>query len=381
MPWSRPNGDMDMADRTKADTIRDFERGDIEGVARLFQSAFRGSRKASPDLSAYLQEAFFSHPWTDAEISSKVFVGENGGVRGFVGVFPGRFQYEGRPLRAAFAGSMVVEDPKAHPLAGARLLRAVLAGPQDITLTETANQTALGMWQKAGYPLDVGYSLNWLRIFRPASAALDLAGRKIAPARMLLPFGRIADRAGSLVRWTSLEPPRPAHMRVTFTDVRREEFEEAVLALAEHYPLRPAWDRASLNWFLEQAEQKRNFGYPEWRVGRSVTGKVSAAYVYFTQPGGIGWVLQALAAPSSEAELVDDMFVHAYAMGASGLRGAAHPWLLPALMSRKTLFYGRTFYVAQARDKTLLEPIRRGQALIAGLAGESWTRLIGDRFD
>ncbi len=381
MSWSRANGGIYMTDRAKAGTIRDFERGDIEAVARLFQSTFRGSRKASPDLSAYLKDAFFSHPWLDADISSKVFVGEDGRIAGFVGVFPALFQYEGRPLRAAFAGSMVVEDPKANPLAGARLLRAVLSGPQDITLTETANQTALGMWQKAGYPLDVGYSLNWLRIFRPASAALDLAGRKLAPARMLLPLGRIADRAASLVRWTPLEPPRLAQMRVTFTDARLEEFEEAVLALVGHYPLRPAWDRASLNWFLEQAEQKRNFGYPEWRVGRNVTGKVSAAYVYFAQPGGIGWVLQALAAPGAGPELVDDMFVHAHAMGASGLRGAAHPWLLPALMSRKTLLYGRTFYVAQASDKALLEPIRRGEALISGLAGESWTRLIGDRLD
>jgi hypothetical protein len=44
------------------------------------------------------------------------------------------------------------------------------------------------------------------------------------------------------------------------------------------------------------------------------------------------------------------------------------------------MFYGRSFYVAHARDKTLLEPIAQGRALISGLAGESWTRLIGDRF-
>jgi hypothetical protein len=50
-------------------------------------------------------------------------------------------------------------------------------------------------------------------------------------------------------------------------------------------------------------------------------------------------------------------------------------------MSRKTLFYGRTFYISHARDKALLEPVRSGRALISGIAGESWTRLIGDRFD
>jgi hypothetical protein len=79
--------------------------------------------------------------------------------------------------------------------------------------------------------------------------------------------------------------------------------------------------------------------------------------------------------------MVDDLFAHAYEMGCSGIRGGGHPWLIPTLMSRKTIFYGRSFFVAQARDKSLLEPIRSGQALISGLAGESWTRLIGDRFD
>jgi len=368
-----------MTAKTAAGTVRDFERGDVEPVARLFQKAFRNSKRQPPSLSAYLEEAFFDHPWAEPDIRSKVFAEADGRVTRFVGIFPARLEFDGRPVRAAFAGSLMVEDPKENPLAGARLVRAFLSGPQDISLTETANQTALGMWQKAGHPLDPGYSLNWLRVLRPASTGVQLLERRLGAARLLRPFGRITDRAASFVGRTSI---RPVHGgKLTFRDVTPDVFGKALLALKDVYPLRPRWDEGNIGWFLAQAEQKQIFGYPEWRVGYAADGRPLAAYVYFAEPGGIGWVLQALSAPAMMGELVDDLFAHAYQLGCAGLRGAAHPWLIPALMIRRTFFYSRSFYVAAARDKSLLEPVRSGQALISGLAGEGWMRLIGDRFD
>ncbi|RWX76883.1 hypothetical protein EPK99_14525 [Neorhizobium lilium] len=370
-----------MADKTQAGIVRNVEAGDINAVARLFQATFRGSNRSSADLSAYLRDVFLSHPWADPDIMSKVFVGPGDRISGFVGVFPTRLELDGRPLRGALAGSLVVEDPKANPLAGARLLRSFLAGPQDISLTETANSTALGMWQKAGYALEPGYSMNWLRILRPVSAAVEVLARRRAPATLLRPFGRIADRGAALVRATPFRPAERKVSKITFRDVSREEFGKALLALVSNYLLRPRWDDGSLSWFLAQAEHKRSFGYPEWRVGFAPDGRPVAAYVYFARPGEIGWLLQALSVPNAIVQMTDDLFAHAYEIGCSGIRGAAHPWLIPALMSRKTIFYGRSFYVAHAREESLMEPIKSGQALISGLAGESWTRLMGDRFD
>jgi len=365
--------------RTEVATVRDFERDDIEAVARLFQRTFRGSKNQSPALIAHLADVFFDHPWSEPDIRSKVFVEANGAITGFVGVFPSRLELDSRPLRAAFAGSLMVENPKENPLAGARLVRAFLNGPQDISLTETANQTAMGLLQKSGNPLDPGYSLNWLRVLRPASTAVQLAERRFSAARIFRPFGRIGDRAMALGRQVPFQPAE--NSKIVFRDVTPEVFGTALLSLKDIYPLRPRWDEESIRWFVEQSEQKRNFGYPEWRVGYTPDNRPLAAYAYFTNPGGIGWVLQALATPALTGDLVDDLFAHAYKMGAAALRGAAHPWLIPALMTRRTFFHSRSFYVAAARDKSLLEPIRSGQALVSGIAGEGWMRLIGDRFD
>ncbi len=371
-------GKIEMG-KTEAATIRDFERTDVEAVARLFQKTFRGSKTQSPAMMAHLADVFFEHPWNEPDIRSKVFVEANGAITGFIGIFSSWLELDGRPLRAAFAGSLMVENPKENPLAGARLVRAFLNGPQDISLTETANQTAMNLLQKSGNPLDPGYSLNWLRVLRPASTAVQLAERRVGAAAILRPLGRIADRAMAFGRSVPFLPAE--NSKITFKDVTPDVFGTALLSLKDVYPLRPRWDAESMRWFIDQSEQKRNFGYPEWRVGYAVDGRPLAAYAYFTKPGGIGWVLQALAAPALTGDLVDDLFAHAYKMGTAALRGAAHPWLIPALMTRRTFFHSRSFYVAAARDKSLLEPIRSGQALVSGIAGEGWMRLIGDRFD
>jgi hypothetical protein len=367
----------------QATTIRDFDPGDIEGVARLFQLTFRAGSKSrtatSASLNACLEQSFFQHPWAAPGISSKVAVGPDGHVSGFIGVLPARLDLDGRQVLAAFAGSMMVENPKADPLAGARLLRAFLAGPQDISLTETANSTALGMWQKLGHPLDPGYSFNWMKVLKPVSTGMQLVERSVAAARVLRPLGRIADRAVSLIRRPSFTGGEGR--RLEFRDVTKQEFGKALLLLKDAYTLRPSWDADTLGWFLDQAEQKRNFGYPKWRVANGPDDRPVAAYAYFAKADGIGWVLQAVSAPARAADLVDDLFAHAHAYGCASVRGAAHPWLIPSLMQKRAIFMGRAFYVAHARDKSLLEPVRAGQALISGLAGESWMRLIGDRFD
>lgn len=369
-----------MSERTGG--VRNLEREDLPAVAQLFQKTFRDAEPLRPSMIQYFREVFFDHPWYDPDIQSKVFTNPAGDVEGFIGVFPSRLELDGRPIRAAFAGSMMVERPEQNPLAGARLLRAFLSGPQDLSLTETANSLALGMWQKLALPLDIAYSLNWLRIFKPGSTGVKILERSLKAARFLKPVGALADGIAERTGLAALRAPEVHGARRTnFWDATREEFLEAVLKLSDTFPLRPQWDRATLEWFMDQAEQKRQYGKPVWRIAESRSGQLVGCYVYYGRPGGIAWLLQALCSPAIAGDLVEDMFAHADAVGCVAIRGAGHPWLTPELISRKTMFYGRAFFVAHAKDKSLLEPVQNGQGLISGLAGENWTRLIGDDFD
>ena len=69
--------------------IRTCTADDIPAVARMFQHAFRDpSRDAPASLERYLRELFLDHPWRDPETTSRVFVGADGQVHGFIGVLP-----------------------------------------------------------------------------------------------------------------------------------------------------------------------------------------------------------------------------------------------------------------------------------------------------
>ncbi|MCY1664835.1 hypothetical protein [Rhizobium sp. SL86] len=365
--------------------VRPLEPQDIPAVGRLFVKAFRkrgAATEPSLPLIEHLRQVYVANPWHDPEIPSRVFVDDKGDIRGFVGVNVQRMTFEGRSVRAAFAGSLTVDEPDRHPLAGARLIRSFLSGPQDISITETANMKALRMWQKLGIPPDTQYSLNWIRLLRPATATVGALKHRHGAAQLLFPLARLADTAFARIMSDPFRPRlEEGPRRLTFAETDRAAFDKAALDLARLYPLRPAWDETSIDWFSSHAAIKRNFGEPCYRLAHGRDGKPVAAYAYFRRPNDFAWLLQSLVKPDQAGDLIDDMLADAHRHGCAAVRGAAQPWLNNALICRRTLFLTRTFYLVHAKEKALLAPFRDGMALASGLAGESWMRLIGDHFE
>jgi len=117
--------------------IRACSPEDMPAVAGLFQKTFLNRRRSAPEsLKTYLAELFLHHPWYDPELASRVYVSPDGAVRGFIGVLPQPMCFRGRKIRAAIAGSLMVDRPEQNPLAGARLLRSFANGPQELSISE-----------------------------------------------------------------------------------------------------------------------------------------------------------------------------------------------------------------------------------------------------
>ena len=166
--------------------IRAFSPEDMPAVAELFQKTFLNRRRsASESLKTYLAELFLHHPWYDPELASRVYVSPDGAVRGFIGVLPLHMCFRGRKIRAAIAGSLMVDRPEENPLAGARLLRSFANGPQELSISENANRVSENMWQKLGGRTVTFESLEWLRILRPAGAGIAIAREWFAAAALL----------------------------------------------------------------------------------------------------------------------------------------------------------------------------------------------------
>jgi hypothetical protein len=132
---------------------------------------------------------------------------------------------------------------------------------------------------------------------------------------------------------------------------------------------------------LADAHRKANYGAMVRRkvVGRD--GRTLGLFIYYGDTGRIGRVLQLLFQPGQAGAVIDSMLADAAGRGLAALRGRSMPALLEAMLGRRCVFLHASSSIVHARDTALLEPFVSGKAFFNGFAGESWSRLIGDRFD
>ena len=366
--------------------IRPLGQADIASVAELFQRILRRSRQpVTSSLQACLATMFLDGPDRDPEISSHVHVRDDGVVSGFIGALPLPMLVGDRPVRGALCGTLMVDDHASDPFAGARLMRAFLAGPQDISLTETANDISTAMWRKLRGTVLPDHSLEWLRIIRPAGFIADKAAGVIGAARLFAPLARPIDalfRCGnSEPRWTSLSSAATSDKTLPTIDADDTAAVELFQQFTEPYEVRPRWEPDSLRRMVAESRRKRLYGSMVRRAVTSRDGRPVGMFIYYGDPGRIGRVVQILSAPGQAGAVIDSMLAHADERGMVALRGRTMPVLLDAMLGRRFVFLHASSSIVHARDPVLLEPFRAGKAFFNGFAGESWSRLIGDSFD
>ncbi len=361
--------------------IRQFTRADVGAVAALFQKTFRDAdTPPGASLESYLAEAYLEHPWFDPEIASRVNVADDGRVTGFVGVFPGRFRYGDATLRAAIAGTLMVENREREPLAGAKLLRSVIKGPQDISISETTNLLSQALWEPLGGRVVPLLSLDWFRAFRPIEAALSVFAERHSRTRLLAPVARLGDLIGRPWTGRHLAAPDPDRRLMVDTAPTDAGFAEAILALSEPIAFRPDWSTGDIVWLLAHAARKERYGPLHHAIVHDAKGGLAGCYLYHGRPGGTGRVLQVLAKAKSAAGVVDCLFSDAEKKGLAGLRGRVGSSIVQTLLTRNCVFLHRASTVVYSARAEIMTAIAGGEALVTGLAGESWTRLVGDTF-
>ena len=155
---------------------------------------------------------------------------------------------------------------------------------------------------------------------------------------------------------------------------------EHVPRFAATYALHPDWDRDSLAFILRHSAQKSRHGTLYRRMVYGPNKAPAGCYLYYGRPGGIAWVLQVLALPDAVDRVVSNMMAHASALGVVALRGRTQPNLLEPLLRNGCLLFQRSSTTVYSKNADLIAAISSGDAFIIGLAGEGWTRLIGENF-
>ena len=357
--------------------IRRFAAHDATAVADLFQAVFRKSKAPAPaSLADYFIDIYLNHPWSDPEIGALVYVDNDGRVRGFIGVNVVPMIWQDRPIRAAYAGSLMVDAPETDPLAGARLLRAYLNGAQDISISETANTASFGMWRKLGGEMVVGRSYEWVRVLRPLSLAATVAARKLPVLNQVRFATSLLDLAAAKVL-----PALPALSIDAGRDVAPGELADVILQATAGHNLRPAFDASALAYLLAHAARKEDRGPPIARIVHDRRGTPIGGYLAHGGRHDVLRVLQTFSLPAKADLVVDDMLATAQRIGASGVAGNTQPEMMPRLQALGCLYVLRYVTVIHARDPALRAAAQSADAMLNGIGGECWMRMLGGRFD
>lgn len=368
--------------------IRSLRPDDVEAVAALFQTIFRDPSTATPaSLAAYLRRLYLETPGFDPEISPLVHIDAAGDITGFMGVNALRMRHGDKRLRAAICGSLMVRDREADPMAGARLMRTFLAGPQDLSLSETASEVSARMWTGLRGVALPQYSLDWVRLIRPAAFAVDVAASRVKAARLLSPLARgldhfVVGRANpDHLRWSAVPKTGLVQDNIGAVEIDAAAFAALVEPLTAQFALRPDWACGQLEAILRDAALKPDYGELVFARVDARGGRPIGAFACYLKPGRVARALQVLARPGQAGAAIDCLIGEAARRGASALRGRIQPALLEAMLGRRISFIHMASTVAHSRDAELMRACRDGELFFNGVAGENWSRLTGGSFE
>ncbi|MGH8908575.1 MAG: GNAT family N-acetyltransferase [Egibacteraceae bacterium] len=352
--------------------IRPLERRDLARVASLFEHVMgSGSRTAPPGLEGCLAR-LLDHPWADPDIPSLVFEGEQGRIVGFVGSHVRRLCVDGRPVRAAYEGQLMSDPTVRDRGVGGLLLRRYLAGPQDVTITDSALAGEVGtLWERLGGNESSLGSLTWVRFFRPFRFGGDhLLGReKPGWSRRVRPLSSALD---ALATSRLLKPQEPSTRSELLTPLALLEHVASIAATA---PVRVDYDAAFLAWAFRVMEGPTRGGRLVRRLVREDSGRALGWYVAYLFPGGIGEVQQLAGRPKDIPAVLDHLLHDAWRGGVAVLRGRLEPHLFEAVCARRCLIRPSSRFLVHSRDQRLLDVIMAGDGLLTRMDGDYWMGL------
>lgn len=352
--------------------VRSATPDDLPGAVRLFQRMMPGyAGVAAASLEAFIGRTLFDNPATDPEIPSLVNEASDGRITGFIGTQVRSMRFDGRPIRVASASHLVADPDERRPT-GVLLLRALLTGRQDVTLTDTATPAVTRIWLALGArPRHLG-GIEWIRLFKPASTAASMLAHKRRRDNRLAELGaRAIDSALAAPVNRLLAPQEAEGWGEPLTPASMLEFTPE---LTESSRLVPNYDKTYLDWLFTELARPRPDGRTVATLVRT-EGGVAGWHIYRLRAGDLSRVAEVVAKPKDAGFVLDHLFQHASAGGAGGLRGRVEPHLLAPLSERRCGLWHIGGRLVHSHDPNLMDAITSGSAMLSMLEGE-WTALL-----
>ena len=355
------------------DCVRPFTEDDVPQVADLHRRVFKLGAAPAAEAEThrtYFRGTFLRGPWQNDECPSLVSVDGRGRIGGFVGVAIRAMMMNGRPLRMAVSSQFMVDATARSAVTAVRLVKAFLAGPQDLSLADEATDRARSLWESVGGSTARLFSLAWVRVLRPAAFAASRAGSQgtlALAARAAAPICRVADAALARLPGPFRLAPPPLVAEALDAASLRACINDAARGLT----LRPCYDDRSAGAVLDAVSRKAGAGALRPMILRDDRGRCAGWFLYHATRDGVGEVVHVGARPDATASVLDHLFADARRHGVTALCGRLDPGLMGALSARHCVFRHRGEWVlVHARAKGAIEAVHRGDAFLSRLEGE-----------
>ena len=364
--------------RPHTSTVRAMERSDLPAVADLFTRTFRkNNQKTDGQLAGYLDTVFFSSPLYTPDIGSFVHLNEKSVIDSAILAMPIEYIVHGRPVTARLLCAFMAEG-KSGAAGAARLARMLRAPRQDFCFSDNASPVSADHWVAAGGLVLPVQSLEWHRTFRPATAALHMARRKVKLLTKL-PLHGLARTIDRFVRRSRASFAAASQDGVTSAPISPPQFMEQAQLMMARFAVHPVFSKLEFDWLIAAAKLNTSLGELQCRSITDAQGKVIGCYLYFGADGRNAVVMNVFCHERQEALVIARLFADLDNLGYASASGMAQPFLMHAVLRQRHLVHKHAGYFCLVTRHADLKEAAIGDGFYAGgLASESWSRLLHD---
>ena len=345
--------------------IRPLEASDLPAVNLLMRAHLEGWDGDETFLAA----TALDHPWADPEFPSLVAT-EDGRVVGSIVAQVRRLRFDDREIRGVCCSHLVVDPTSRSSAAGALLLSRLLAGPQELTWSDSANDPVLRMWRVYGGQIDHSRACDWMLVLRPLRWLAGIAAalpRRSAASRELIPVAALPFQALG------------ARRRASEGEQAEVSGEDAgAAAVVEHWPALAAKRRIRADY--DQPFLDHLFSLVGEREGRLTVrlvrrgGTPIGLYACLPSRGRGIRVLHLSGREPDISAVMGELVEHARGNGARFLFGRMEPHLDAPVRQRLAAIGLARRPIVHSRDPELLAALQTDAALLTRLDSEwFWT--------
>jgi len=259
-------------------------------------------------------------------------------------------------------------------MAAIALMKRFSSGPQDISISDTANDLSRRLWESVGSIAPAAYSLEWFRPIAPATAIMKMMENV---RRRPMPFARAmrlsAATADLLGKPLLARMVKNKQLPFATEAMTADSLLEVLESRDRHHDIRGDYTPDMVGWLLDRIGEKARAQTVRRAIVLDDLGRRVGAYIYRLYADGVAEVLLAVAREGKYDTVFNALIGDATGMKATVVTGTVQPRYLPTYRAHRCLMLCNQWTLVHSRRPELLDAFSRGRALFTTLDGERWT--------